>query len=289
MVHLLNVFQKSAASWLRAVPPILLVSLSLFSTNISAHDIVSSEQIAVEERNGQTIPLDMMFADEQGNPVALKSLMQTPVILNLAYYTCKDICPQIFAGIAQALPKLKLIPKKDFSVITVSFDENDTPQIARETKKNYLKAIDIPFPDEAWRFLTGKREQIEGLTKSVGFAFRREGHEFIHPVTLIILSPDGTINRYIYVPKSAYGVAYPVNFSALELRTGLTDAAQGKIGAAVNRVFLYCFPHEPKNQAAFFRLLSIIGAATLVIILALFIFLKKTTAKKDSGTTHESK
>jgi protein SCO1/2 len=215
--------------------------------------------------------------------------MQAPVILNLAYYTCKDICPQVFAGITQALPKLKLTPKKEYAVITVSFDENDTPQIARETKKNYLKAIDTPFPDEAWRFLTGKREQIEALTKSVGFAFRREGHEFIHPVTLIILSPDGTINRYIYVPKSAYGVSYPVNFSALELQTGLTDAAQGKIGAAVKRVFLYCFPHEPKNQAAFFRLLSIVGASTLIGILVLFVILRKTSSKKSPGTTHESK
>lgn len=289
MVHLLNIFPKSVATWPRAVSLILLVSLSLFSPIVSAHDTLSSEQIAIEEKNGQTIPLNLMFADEQGNPVTLKSLMQTPVILNLAYYTCSGICPQLFAGIAQTLPKLKLVPQKDYRVITVSFDEYDTPQIAWETKKNYLKALDIPFPDEAWRFLTGKKEQIDALTKSVGFAFQRDGHEFIHPITLIILSSDGKINRYIYVPKSAYGVSYPINFSALELQTGLTDAAQGKIGAAVKRVFLYCFPHEPKNQEAFFRLLSIIGAVTLIGILALFIFLKKTSSKKEPGTAHESK
>ena len=288
MVRLLNILLKQMATWLSLVFLIPLVSLSLLSVIVSAHDTSSSEQIAVEEKNGQRVPLSLMFADEQGNSVALKSLIQTPVILNLAYYTCKDICPQVFAGIAQALPKLKLTPPKDYRVITISFDENDTPQIAREIKRNYINALDVPFPDDAWRFLTGKREQIEILTKSVGFTFRREKHDFIHPVTLIILSPDGTINRYIYIPKSAYGVAYPVNFSALELETSLTDASRGKIGAAVKRAFLYCFPHEPKNQAIFFRLLSVIGTVTLIGIVVLFIFLKKTSSKKDPGTTHES-
>jgi protein SCO1/2 len=289
MRYLFGIFQQKTATLLNAAFLILLVFLSLSTPNICAHDPVSSEQIAVEERNGQTIPRDLIFFDELGDPIALRSIMSTPVILNLAYYTCKDICPQIFAGIAQVLPKLKLTPQKDYRVITISFDENDTPQIARETKINYLKSFDTPFPDDAWRFLTGQKEQIEALTKSVGFTFQREGHEFIHPVTLIILSPAGTISRYIYVPKSAYGVAYPVNFSALELETSLTEAAQGKIGAAVKRAFLYCFPHEPKNQAEFFRLLSMIGAATLIGIVAFFLFLKKTSSKKDTGTTHDAK
>ena len=284
MAYLLNIISRRLRAGAASVALVLLFFQPLFLPVVSAHDPVAAEQIAVEEKNGQTVPLDLLFADEQGNPVALKSLMQAPVILNLAYYTCKDICPQVFAGIAQALPKLKLKPKKDYTVITVSFDENDTPQIARETKRNYLKALDAPLPEDAWRFLTGQKEQIGSLTRAVGFCFRREGHEFIHPITLIILSSDGIINRYIYVPKSAYGAGYPINFSALELQTGLIEAGQGKIGALVKRAFLYCFPHEPKNQAAFFRLLSIVGVATLIVILVLFLFLKKTSGKNNPGT-----
>ncbi len=267
---------------------LLAVSLAVLSSRAWTHGPTAAEQIAVEEKNGRKVPLDVVFADELGNPVALRGLTDKPVILDLAYYTCDRICPQVMAGIAQVLPKLKLTPGKDYRVLTVSFDEYDTPQTARETKKNYLQAIAAPFPADGWRFLTGKRDQIGRLTQAVGFSFRRDGHEFIHPVTLIILAPDGTINRYIYVPNSAYGTSFPVNFSALELQTALAEAGQGKLGAAVKRAFLYCFPHEPKNQAAFFRLLAMSGAATLIAILALFLFLRRRPGKKSSGSEHGS-
>ncbi len=102
-------------------------------------------------------------------------------------------------------------------------------------------------------------------------------------------APSATdLPDYGPVPKSAYGTSFPVNFSALELQTGLVEAGQGKLGAAVKRAFLYCFPHEPKNQAAFFRLLAISGAATLTAILALFLFLRRRPGKKFPGSEHGS-
>lgn len=101
-----------------------------------------------------------MFADEQGNPVTLQSLIHAPVILNLAYYTCNSIRPQVFAGIAQALPKLQLTPRQDYTVLTVSFDENDTPQIARETKKKITsRHWKSPFPMQHGDFSPAGRKR----------------------------------------------------------------------------------------------------------------------------------
>jgi protein SCO1 len=261
---------------------IILSAITLFFNLAQAHDVPSTQSTVLEEKNGQIIPLDLSFYDEKGNEIALKSLFDKPVILTLIYYTCDRICPQMLMGLAQVLPKIKLSALKDYRLITVSFDEQDTPQIARGLKKNFMKAVGSSFPDNGWLFLTGKKEPIKALTQSVGFSFQRDSHGFVHPIALIILSPRGKISRYIYIPKLGYGGEYPIIFSSVELETALYDARAGKIGTAVKRAFLYCFPHEPGQQKTFFRILSVAGIATLIGLIIFFILLKRPSPKKSA-------
>ena len=115
-------------------------------------------------------------------------------------------------------------------MITVSFDETDTPQIARDVKKNYIKAAGSAFPEDGWKFLTGDRESIDRLTQAVGFRFRKEIHGFNHPVVLIFLSPEGKISKYLPVTKYAYGADYPITFSSFDLNMALDRGRSGKGG-----------------------------------------------------------
>jgi protein SCO1/2 len=171
---------------------------------------------------------------------------------------------------------LSLTPEKQYRALTVSFDETDTPEIARSKKGNFILAIEKAFPEEAWRFLTGRKASIDRLTDAVGFKYRRDAHGFIHPVVLVILSPEGKITQYLQVSKYEYGQAYPVTFSPFDLDVALTEAAQGRAVTGVQKAVLYCFAHEPANLGKFFGILSIVGVLTLAAMAAFFIYLKVT-------------
>src|SRR5512146_431395 len=130
--------------------------------------------ITLEEKLGQYLPADAMFADENGRRASLKSLIDKPTIIAPVYFGCTHECPMLLNGLAQALGKIDLAkPGRDYQVIALSFDENDTPQIARDKKVNYIKAVGRPFPEDAWKFLTGDAANIRKFTDAIGFKFQR--------------------------------------------------------------------------------------------------------------------
>ena len=263
---------------------IVLFFVSLFfSHNVLGETPHTSQSIGITQKMGQTIPARLTFADEDGKKVMLADLIKKPTILTLVYYNCSRLCPQMLLGLAEALPQLELTADKDYQVITVSFDANDTPAVARDVKRNYMKAIQSPFPEDAWRFLTGDPENIQEFCDAAGFTFRKEMHGFAHPVSLIILTPNRKISRYIPISKFSYGVAYPITFSAIGLSQALTDASQEKIGSATNKEFLYCFPHKPQGQQKFFNILTIVGVITIVCLASFFVYLSLTGRKPREG------
>jgi protein SCO1/2 len=260
-----------------------------FSLSISAwaHEDNITGSLGIREMTGRYVPLDLTFLDETGKEVTSRDIFNKPTILTLVYYSCDHICPQMLEGLGVALDKLDLAPGRDYGVMTISFDEGDTPKIAEQVKKNYIGLIHRkPLSEESWRFLTAKGDNIRSLTDAVGFHFRRDMHGFVHPALLIILSPHGKITRYIYASKYAYGIAYPVTFSPFELKTALADASQEKVFTGKTGSLLYCFPHEPKNQETFFSILSIAGSSMFFLLAALFIYLV-TTSKKYRGDKND--
>jgi protein SCO1/2 len=229
----------------------------------------------LDERPGSFVPLDLTFSKEDGERVALKELVDRPTVLMLVYYSCSHICPQFLGGFAGSLAGLQLDPARDYRVLTVSFDDTDRPVDAREAKKNYIKAVGRPFPEDTWHFLTGDSEDIMKLSDAVGVRFAKAGHGFVHPEVLIFLSPRGKITRYLQAPKYSYGVASPMVFSAVDLKTAIGDASAGKVFTAGTGVTpLFCFLHEPANQEKFFSMLRMAGAITLLGIFLLFVYLR---------------
>lgn len=256
----------------------------LFITSGYGHETLDTGDsgtgaLGLEEKTGQTLPPNLTFYDEKGGIIKLRDLLGKPVILTLVYYTCEHICPQMLGGLSQALPRLAGEPGKDYRIITVSFDDTDTPQMAETAKRNYLEAIGRPFPEEAWKFLTGPKQSIHDLTEAVGFRFRKDIHGFTHPVILIFLSPDGKISKYLYVTKFQYGAAYPITFSSFDLNVALTEAAQGKAVTGLKKAVLYCFSHEPPGQSKFFNFMAVVGLVTLAAMAAFFVYLQVTARR----------
>jgi len=259
---------------------VLLLVLIVWTTGAAAHtesDMAGVAGVDVDEQLGAKLPLDLVFRDETGQPVTLGSLVNGPTLILPVYYSCTNVCNFLQAGLARTLSEVRLAPMQDYRVISISFDETETPELAAKYRKIYLDLIKTPFPEEGWRFLTGDRDSIQRFTKAIGFQFRREGHDFIHPVASIAIAGDGTIVRYFY------GTA----FLSKDLTLALIEARQGKVGATIKRLVQYCFRYDPQQQTYVFNLLRV--SATVVIVTAggflLFLILsgRKKRSSKESG------
>ncbi len=217
----------------------------------------TSSALGIDEKLGASVPLDVTFTDEVGEPVTLRELVDRPTILSLVYYTCPNVCPRILGSVAQLLARLSASPGEPYSVITLSFDERDTPALARQRKQNFLKAIGKPFPEERWRFLTGDPAAIRRLTDAVGFNFQRQGEAFEHPGALIVLSPSGKVVRYLH------GLTY----LPFDVKMALTEASEGRVGPTIRRALLFCFSYDPEGRTYVFNILKV--TASVIIFLAL--------------------
>lgn len=217
-------------------------------------------EVGIDEKLGQTIPLDLTFFLENGDSIALQQLIDKPTILSFVYYRCPGICPRQLGGMAEMLRRLSLDPTRDYQVITISFDPADTPADSRDKKNNYLHAIGKPYPEEAWRFLTGKAEPIARITDAVGYRYLQEEDYFLHPSGLIILTPDGKIVRYLY----------GLSFLPLDVQLALGEASEGKVGATIAKVMQYCYRYDPEGRKYAFNITKVMGTIILFLV-AVFI------------------
>lgn len=248
----------------------------LFALSALGHETAAtSADIALTENLGQVIPANIMFRDESGKPVNLSAFIDKPTIIAPVYFHCTHTCPLLLNGLASALGKIDMVrPGKDFRVVALSFDEHETPALAREKKPNYMAAIGKPFPADAWAFLTGDEQNIHRFTDAAGFKFQRDGNDFSHPVALIVLAPGGKIVRYLY----------GTDFLPFDVTMAVTEAAKGRIGSKTGRVLAYCFSYDPLKKSYVFNILKVAGTAIILMLISLLAYLVIST-KKQRGTT----
>jgi len=99
------------------------------------------EEVRIDQRLDEPLPLDAVFRDENGDEVKLGAYFGSkPVALALVYYSCPMLCNQVLNGMTSGLDVLKAFSiGKEFEVVTVSFDPRETPELARQKKETYIK------------------------------------------------------------------------------------------------------------------------------------------------------
>lgn len=234
------------------------------SSQVTPDDL---KNVGIDQRLDQELPLDLQFKDEAGQTVRLGDYFKSgrPVILNLVYYTCPMLCGEELAGLSSALGVLKFTPGKEYEVVTVSFNPDDTPESATAKKKIYIdrmnERLETKSDGSGWHFLTGQPAQIKQLADAVGFHYKRDAEtgQFIHSAAIMIATPQGKLAQYYY----------GVEFSPKDLRLGLIEASRNKIGNLVDQVTLYCYHYDPKSGkygAAVTNILRLGGAATMLLL-----------------------
>ncbi len=227
------------------------------------------QNVGIEQHLNAQIPPDLTFRDEAGKTVKLGDYFgRKPLILNLVYYNCTMLCGEALAGLASAMRLVKFDVGNEFDVITVSFDPRETPEMAAAKKIDYVKRYGRPDAAAGWHFLTGPPHSINALTKAVGFQYQydEKTNQYAHATAIMVLTPQGRISRYFY------GVDFPPK----DLRMGLVEASQNKIGNAVDAVLLYCYHYDPatgKYGAMVGNILRLAGTATILLIGGLILIL----------------
>jgi protein SCO1 len=226
-------------------------------------DPASLKDIGIDQHLDQQIPLDLQFKDESGRSVRLAEYFKKgrPVILTMVYYQCPMLCSEVLTGLNSAMQVMKFTAGNEYEVVTVSVDPRDTPEMATQKKASYLKEYNRPGAEDGWHFLTGDQENVAKLAKIVGWKYRWDPkmNQFIHAAGIMLVTPQGKLAQYYY------GIEY----SPKDLRLGLIEASQDKIGNLVDRVELYCYhydPHTGKYGAVIANMLRIGGAATVLLL-----------------------
>jgi protein SCO1 len=220
------------------------------------------KQVGIEQHLDAQIPLGLKFHDEIGREVTLGDYFgKRPVVLSMVYYECPMLCGEVLNGEASVFSTLKFDIGKEYDVVTVSFDPRETPDLARAKKRVYTGRYGRSGAEEGWHFLTGAPESIKALTEAVGFnyAWDEETKQFAHAAAIMVVKPDGKIAQYFY------GVEY----APKDLRFGIIQASQGKVGTVVDQVLLYCYHYDPrtgKYGAVITRVLQVAGGITIAIL-----------------------
>jgi protein SCO1/2 len=203
------------------------------------------QKVGVAQHLNQQLPLDAAFVDETGKPVKLGDYFgKHPAVISLVYYTCPMLCSEELDGLTSSLEMVKLTPGKDFDVIIVSIDPNDTPADAAQSKARYVKRYGRPETADGWHFLTGQRPAIDAVTNAVGFGYVKvpgpDGRltQFAHASSIELVTPQGKLAQYYL------GVEY----SPKDMLLGLIDASGNKIGSPVANILTYCYHYDPQTN-----------------------------------------
>jgi protein SCO1 len=238
------------------------------------------KNVGIQQNLNQQVPADLNFTDDLGRTVRLGDYFgQRPMILNLVYYNCPMLCGEVLSGLESSLRMMKFDVGKEFDVLTVSFDPKETPEMAAKKKAEFLRRYQRAGAEQGWHFLVGKQDAIEALTKAAGFEyeFDEKTHQFAHASALMILTPEGKIAQYYY------GIDFPPK----DLRLGLVEAGQGKIGNVVDQLLLYCYHYDPaqgKYSATILRVLRLAGVATMLSLGTLiFVMIRRGSVDDASG------
>ncbi len=238
---------------------IILVLLFFSATPLLAAD----GRVELVERLGQKIPLDIDFVDSTGAPVSLAQLVDRPTLIVPVFYNCRNVCNMMLGGLAAVLPDIKLTPGESYQVITVSFDPEETPEMAAHSKKTFLTAMQAPYPPDAWKFLTGQQENILKLTDAAGYYFKKEKDDFLHPIAAFVVTKDGTLVRYLIGQR----------FSAIDLSMALLEASEGRIGKPISKALQFCFSYDPEGRRYVFNLMRVSATVILLTLGSFLLFL----------------
>ena len=249
---------------------LLMVNLS-FGQTLTFDGKNADPAIGVVEHLDEYLPENIYIMGEDSQKVVLTDLINKPTVLNFVYFRCPGICSPLMEGLAEVMEKSDLKPGIDYQVLTISFDPTETMDLAVRKKNNYLNLVDKK--DEiakGWKFFISDSASIAQITNAVGFKYKRQGNDFLHAASVIVVSSDKKITRYLN----------GIYFLPFEFKMAIIEAGKGQSGPTINKILQFCYSYDPEGQTYALNVTKVTGSVILFIALILFLFLIFKPKKK---------
>ena len=248
---------------------LLCLCFVVFILGILSDDIFSQSQlpepvhnVGIDQRLNEQLPLDLEFRNEEGRAVTMGQFFRDkPVVLSLVYHECPMLCSEVLEGMLRAFRVLRFDVGKEFEVLTVSFNPREDASLAKSAKESYIRRYKREGAAEGWHFLTGDQTSIDRLTKAVGFRYRYDPqkNQYAHASGIMVLTPQGRVSRYFY----------GIEFAPKDLRFGLVEASQKRIGSLVDQVLLFCYHYDPATGKYGLVILTAMRVTGVLFVLGL--------------------
>lgn len=266
----------------------ILIVISVFFIADLAYGQLNTEkpaildEVGVEEKLGDNIALELTFATSEGDSISIADLMKEgkPVLLNPLYFECPTLCGLVLDAVLNVVHELSWSPGNEYTIISYSIDPNEKAELAAKNKAEVMNDLERTGAENGWYFLTGNEKEIKALSEAVGFNYKYDENtgEYIHLASIMLISPEGTITRYLY----------GLNMQEFDLRNALYEAANGQIGSTLERAILYCFEYDPSSQSyvpVAINIMKLGGLATMLILGIFLIILWR----RNSGSSQPPK
>lgn len=205
------------------------------------------------------------FRDRSVRSLDLADFQGKPLVVNMVYTACYHTCPMILESLYEGVKIAQdALGEDSFSVVTIGFDaRNDTP----ERMRGYAQTRGVDLPN--WRFVSGKQETIDRLTKNLGFIYFSSPKGFDHLAQVSVLKADGTVYRQVYGANfGPQALVEPLK----ELVFG-TENAHSITQSFVNRIRLFCTIYDPRSERYRFDYSIFVGAIIGFLILCSMAFI----------------
>ncbi|HEX5474731.1 MAG TPA: SCO family protein [Vicinamibacterales bacterium] len=237
------------------------------------------QNVGIDQRIGNQVPLDLTFMDENAHEVRLGSFFgKRPVVLVLAYYDCPMLCTQVLNGTVGALRTLSFEPGRDYEFVVVSIDPRETPRLAWDKKATYVRSFGRSDAQAGFHFLTGKDENIHALASAVGFRYKydKEIDQYAHAAGFEVLTPRGLVSQYFY----------GIDFAPRDLRFALIQSSGNKLGSVVDQVILLCYHYDPATGKYGARIIDAVRIGGIAVLLALVGFIVISLRRERAAQAH---
>lgn len=219
---------------------------------------VSTLKIDEGKYLGKKLDGGLALVDQDGVRFNLGDMFGKPLILVLSYYTCDGVCSTVNADLRDVLAKAGNVEiGKDFNVLTLSFDKNDTAEAIAHFR------TDLSLPPNmarAWKHaLALNSKDVADLAAGIGFKYFWSPRDrmFFHPNVYIFISPQGRAVRYLYA--SSVG--------ARDVEVAVTETAGDTLHPSQigNLLVSYCYSYNYKVGKYTLNLPLFIGLGSLAI------------------------
>lgn len=239
--------------------------------------------VGFDQRIGERVPAELAFRDADGQVVELGDLYgERPLVLSLVYFDCPMLCPLTLNALTASLKALPFELGEAYDAVVVSFDPREGPEAATLARQRAFNRYGRTGTEDGWHFLTGDPESIDRLAEAVGFRYTwdEERREFAHGAGVVVLTPGGQIARYFF------GIEYPPK----DLKLGLVEAGQGRLGSVIDQVLLTCYQYDPETgqyawSARAMSALRLAAVATVLILIGFIVF----SVRRDRTAHHDTR